>query len=86
MFTALDRIAAARAAPLTHRVTTTFEGWPDRVHDTRSLAAAETWAIGERRKIGRDLIMRNPDLIDGPTVRILSVVISEIAADFRIAA
>jgi hypothetical protein len=86
MFTALDRIRAARAAPLTHRVTTTFADGTERTHDTRSAASAGLWAVGERQNLGRDLISRNADLTDGPIVRVISVAVTEIAADQRIAA
>jgi len=86
MFTALDRIAAARATPLTHRVTTTFADGAERAHHTRSAGTAELFAIGERRKIGRDLISRSADLTAGPLVRVVSVAITELAADERIAA
>jgi len=79
MLTALDRIAAARIAPLTHRVTTTYADGATRTHDTRSAATAEVFAVGERRKIGRDLISRNADLSAGPVVRVVSVEIAEIA-------
>jgi hypothetical protein len=79
MFTALDRIAAARTAPLTHRVTTTYADGATRTHDTRSAATAEVFAVGERRKIGRDLISRNADLTAGPVVRVVSVEIAAIA-------
>jgi len=75
MFTALDRIAAARSAPLTHRVTTILAGGAERTHDTRSLDTAENYAFGERRKIGRDLIDRST----GKTVRVVEVAVSEIA-------
>lgn len=86
MFTALDRIAVARAAPLTHRVTTTFADGTQRTHHTRSAGTAELFAIGERKKHGRDLIGRNPDLTAGPLVGVVSVAITELAADGRIAA
>lgn len=79
MFKAFDLIAAAQAAPLTHRVTTNYADGATRTHDTRSLATAENYATGERRKIGRDLISRNPDLTAGPVVRVVSVEIAEIA-------
>jgi hypothetical protein len=79
MFSVMDRIAAAQAAPLTHRVTTTFADGAERTHDTRSLATAESFAVGERRKIGRDLISRNADLTAGPIVRVVSVTVAEIA-------
>jgi len=71
---ALDRINAALAQPMTHRVVTTYEGGAVRTHDARSLAAAENWAIGERRKVGRELIDRQT----GETVRVVSVDISAI--------
>lgn len=48
----------ALAAPKTHAVITRFANGDERYHETRSLAAAETHAIGERRKIGRDLLER----------------------------
>lgn len=75
MFTALDRIAAARAAPLTHRVTTTFADGAKRWHDTRSAATAEVYADGERRKIGRKLIDRETQ----KTVTVASVTVAPIA-------
>lgn len=65
------RIAAALAAPLTHRVVTTYEGGAKRTHETRSMATAENYAVGERRKIGLDLIDRET----GKTVRVASVTI-----------
>jgi hypothetical protein len=79
MVSAMDRIAAARVAPLTHRVTTTLADGSKRTHDTRSAATAEVFAVGERRKIGRDLISRNADLTAGPIVRVVSVTVAEIA-------
>lgn len=51
-------IVAALAAPKTHKVVTTYSDGETLTHPTRSEAAAENWAIGERRKIGRDLIRR----------------------------
>lgn len=74
--TAMDRINAALAAPKTHRVITRYmiNGIKAERHfDTRNAASAENYAIGERRKIGRDLIMRNPDLTDGPIIRVFAV-------------
>lgn len=65
-------IAAALAAPKTHRVVTTYAGGKTRWHDTRSLATAENYADGERRKIGRKLIDRE----SGTTVRVVSVNVS----------
>lgn len=51
-------IAAALAAPKTHCVVTTYADGTVKRHETRSLASSETYAIGERRKIGHDLISR----------------------------
>lgn len=71
---ALDLIARAQAEPMTHRVTTIYACGKTRTHDTRSAAAAENHAIGERRKIGRDLIDRET----GNTARVIDVQIAEI--------
>jgi hypothetical protein len=65
-------LAAQLARPLTHRVTTTYASGATRTHDTRSAAQAENYAVGERRKVGRDLINR----MTGETVRVTSVTIS----------
>lgn len=67
-------LAAQLAKPLTHRVTIAYQSGATRIHDTRSLAQAENYAIGERRKIGRDLINR----LTGETVRVISVTVSRI--------
>lgn len=68
-------IQAHLARPLTHRVTTTtFASGKTRTHDARSLGAAENYAVGERRKIGRDLISRET----GETVRVVSVEVTEL--------
>ncbi len=66
-------ITAALAMPVTHSVVTTYADGATRTHGTRNAAAAENYAIGERRKIGRDLINRET----GASVRVVSV---EIAA------
>lgn len=55
---AMDLIAARLAAPMTHRVTTVYADGTTKTHDARSAGAAENWATGERRKIGRRLINR----------------------------
>lgn len=75
MISAMDLIAAAQAAPLTHRVTTIYTDGAERTHDTRSLATAENYATGERRKIGRDLINRET----GATVRVTDVTVAPIS-------
>lgn len=62
-------IAAALAMPKTHAVVSTYADGSTYRHETASLAQAENWAIGERRKIGRDLIDRKT----GATVRVVSV-------------
>lgn len=62
-------IAAALAMPKTHAVVTRFADGSERRHETRNLASAQNYAIGERRKIGRDLISRG----SGATVRVVSV-------------
>lgn len=66
---AMDRIAAALAAPKTHAVVTEYACGKVRRHETRNAAAAENFAVGERRKIGRDLICRET----GKTVRVVKV-------------
>lgn len=71
-------IAAALARPLTHRVITAYADGATQTHDTRSMQTAELFAIGERRKIGRDLISRNPDMTAGPMVRVVSVSVGTI--------
>lgn len=71
---ALDLIQAQLAKPLTHRVTTVYEGGAVRTHDVRSLAQAENHATGERRKIGKSLISRET----GERVKVLTVTIDSI--------
>jgi hypothetical protein len=60
--------------PITHNVVTTYADGTARVHGTRGPGQAENYAIGERRKIGRDLVNRNT----GKTVRVVSVDIVEL--------
>lgn len=67
-------LAAALAAPKTHKVLTLYECGKVRDHQTRNLASAENYAIGERRKIGRALIDRE----SGKEVRVCSVTIENI--------
>lgn len=67
-------LATQLARPLTHRVTITYQDGKQRTHDTRSESAAQNYATGERRKIGRDLINRET----GERVRVVSVTISAI--------
>lgn len=63
------KIAAALAMPKTHCVVSTYADGATNRHETASLAQAQNWAIGERRKIGRDLIERET----GNIVRVVSV-------------
>lgn len=72
----LDLIAREAAKPMTHVVVTTYADGATKRHETRGAAQAENWAIGERRKIGRDLISRNADMTAGPMVRVVSVEVS----------
>lgn len=68
-----QRLAAIAAAPKPLKVVTTYECGKTRTLEVRSMAAGETYAFGERRKIGRDLIDRET----GRTVRVVSVEILE---------
>lgn len=65
----LTMLNAALAAPKTHAVITTYASGAAKRHETRSAKTAEMFAIGERRKIGRNLIDRET----GATVRVVSV-------------
>lgn len=69
---ALDLISRAQAMPMTHRVTTTYADGATKIHDARSEGAAENFATGERRKVGRCLVSRDT----GKTVQVVSVVIT----------
>lgn len=64
-----DLIKAQLAKPITHNVVTRFADGTERAFGTRSISAAENYAVGERRKIGRDLINRET----GATVRVVAV-------------
>ena len=74
--TALDKITAALAAPKTHAVVSTYADGRAKWHETRCANSAETFAIGERRKIGRELI----DRATGDAVRVVSVDIEPLTA------
>lgn len=69
-----DRIAAIQAKPMTHKVVTGYVDGSKRVHETRGEKEANNFAIGERRKIGCDLINR----ATGETVRVVFVTIEAI--------
>lgn len=68
---AIDLINRTLAMPHTHAVVTKYADGNGRRFTTRSAGSAETHAVGERRKIGRDLIERDT----GKTVRVVSVAI-----------
>lgn len=67
-------IAAAKSAPNTHVVLTLYADGEVKRHEARSLAAAENWAIGERRKLNKDLI----DRASGKTLRVVDVTVAAI--------
>jgi hypothetical protein len=67
----LALIARRLAEPMTHCVITSYACGKTKRHETRSAEAAENWAVGERRKLGRDLLDRDT----GKTVRVVSVAI-----------
>lgn len=66
---AMDLIRRELAKAKTHEVVTIYECGKVRRLETTSLAAAETHAIGERRKIGRQLVDRE----SGRAVKVVSV-------------
>lgn len=64
-----QRLSALASGPKPFRVITAYASGEVRSLDVHSAGAAETYALGERRKIGRDLINRET----GETVRVVSV-------------
>lgn len=69
-----DLIARRLAAKKSFAVVTTYADGATRQHATETKGQANNYAVGERRKIGRDLINRET----GKTVRVVSVEIFEI--------
>lgn len=69
-----ERIAAELAKPMTHKCVTLYADGSAKEHLTRSWSQANNWAIGELRKVGRDLIDRET----GKTVRVTDVYVAEI--------
>ncbi len=67
-------IARELAKPVTHIVVTTYVNGKSRLHQARGAAQAENWAIGERRKIGQNLIDRE----SGEVRTVMSVEIVEV--------
>ncbi|WP_267550346.1 hypothetical protein [Rhizobium rhizogenes] len=65
-------VAAALAMPNTHEVVTLFADGTSRSFKTRNRASAENYAVGERRKIGKDLINRDT----GATVHVVDVYVA----------
>lgn len=63
------------ARPMTHEVVTKFADGKERRVKVRSLGAANNHAVGERRKVGRDLISHGDTLGHkaGDIVRVVSV-------------
>jgi len=59
--TIAERLAALAAAPRNWRVTTHYADSAPYHHETHTSAQAETWAIGERRKIGKQLLSRETE-------------------------
>jgi hypothetical protein len=60
--------------PKTHKVVTRYESGKVYEFEVASEAQAENYAVGQRRKIGKDLIDRD----SGETVRVVSVEIVRI--------
>lgn len=72
--TTMDRLNAALAKPITHVVLTKFDTGMVKRHETRCAQSAENFAIGERRKIGKTLIQRDPvTLLAAGDATVLSV-------------
>lgn len=62
-------VAAMLAKPITHEVVTKFVDGTERRFGVRSVAQAENYAIGERRKIGHALKNRET----GASVKVVAV-------------
>lgn len=67
--TTASTLSALMAAPKTHKVVTAYADGRVREHLTASMAQAENFAIGERRKVGLKLISRET----GKEVTVVSV-------------
>jgi hypothetical protein len=65
----IARLETLAAMPHTHFVVTRYADGRERRHGARSEVAAKNYSMGERRKIGRELIDRET----GATVRVVSV-------------
>lgn len=71
---ALDLIAKLQAMPKTLAVVTRFVDGNERRHAVATRGQAENYAVGERRKIGKNLINRET----GAVVCVVSVTIEAI--------
>lgn len=67
--TTASTLQALMLAPKTHKVVTAYADGRVREHLTASMAQAENFAIGERRKVGLKLISRET----GKEVTVVSV-------------
>ena len=67
--TTASTLSALMAAPKTHKVVTSYADGRVREHLTASMAQAENFATGERRKVGLNLISRET----GKEVTVVSV-------------
>ena len=67
--TTASTLQALMSAPKTHKVVTAYADGRVREHLTASMAQAENFAIGERRKVGLKLISRET----GKEVTVVSV-------------
>lgn len=68
----LSKLEALAAAKRDWRVTTLYADGSVKTHDSHTRAGADNFAIGERRKIGRNLI----DRANGKTVRVVDVYVA----------
>lgn len=65
-------IARIQAMPKKFEVVTLFADGKKRSHQTATFGQAESYAVGERRKIGKSLINRET----GETVNVIDVYVS----------
>lgn len=68
----MDLITARLAAPKKFRVSTRYQDGRIKAHDVETIGQAENFAVGQRSKIGKNLIDRDT----GKTVRVVSVEIT----------
>jgi hypothetical protein len=67
-----DFLARMLARPMTHKVVTRFADGTTREHTVQSAGAAENYAFGERRKIGKVLKSRMTDQVI-PTITAVTI-------------